>query len=174
MANYRVNVGNVYEKVSYNGNLVNKSKVTIVEVNEDEVVGRTASKKEVRASVLEVKQWKLLHYEKKAKEVVRKRLNDRNCVDVAIETVLRHGCGMSAKAIVEAMIAEGTFKFAETAKTPWNTVSSRLNTYINDTENPKVKHIANGGKKTKGLFYPSDYELPIEETAEAVAEATAE
>ena len=171
MANYRVNVGNVYEKVTYNGNLVNKSKVTIVEVNGDEVVGRTASKKEVRTTVLIVKQWKLLHYEKKVVEKVRKRLNSRKCVDVAIETVLNHNCGMSAKAIVEAMIAEGTFVFSEKASTPWNTVSSRLNTYINETENPLVKHIENGGKKTKGLFYPHNYELPKEEAETATAEA---
>jgi hypothetical protein len=171
MANYRINVGNVYERVVRNGNLVNKSKVTIVSVTDDEVVGRTASKKEVRASHAEVKTWKLLHYEKKVVAKGNKRLNDRNCVDVAIETILAHGCGMSAVAIVEAMKTEGTYKFKDTAKTPQNTVSSRLNSYINETENPKIKHIANGGKHTKGLFYPADYELPTE-TAEAVVEPT--
>lgn len=166
MANYRINVGNVYEKTVRNGNLVNKSKVTIKEVNGDEVVGVTASKKEVRATVDEVKTWKLLSYVKKAVAKVAKRLNAKSCVEVAIETIIAHNCGMSAKAIVEAMKAEGTFKFKETAKTPENSVSSRLNTYINDTDNPKVKHIANGGKHTKGLFYPADYELPTEEAVE--------
>ena len=169
MANYKVNVGNVYEKIVRNGNLLNKSKVTIKEVDGDNVVGVTASKKEVRATVDEVKTWKLLTYVKKTVAKVSKRLNERTCVEVAIETVIAHNCGMSAKAIVEAMKAEGTFKFKETAKTPENTVSSRLNTYINDTENPRVKHIANGGKHTKGLFYPADYELPTEEAVPAEA-----
>ena len=168
MANYRINVGNVYERIVRNGNLINKSKVTITAVNEDEVVGVTASKKEVKASPIEVKTWKLIHYEKKAVDKAKKRLNERNLVDVAIETVLAHGEGMSAKAIVEALRTEGTYRFKDTAKTPWNTVSSRLNTYINETENPLIKHIENGGKHTKGVFYPSDYELP---KAEANAEA---
>ena len=160
MANYRINVGNVYERIVRNGNLVNKSKVTIKEVNDEGVIGVTASKKEVRATVEEVKSWKLLHYVKKAAQSGNKRLNERNCLDVAIETILAHNCGMSAKAIVEAMRTEGTYKFKDTAKTPHNTVASRLNTYINEAEEPKVKHIANGGKHTKGLFYPADFELP--------------
>ena len=172
MANYRVNVGNVYERTVRNGNLVTKSKVTITEVGEDGTVkGRTASKKEVATTVEEVKMWKLLHYEKKTAQKASKRLNKRNCVDVAIDTVIAHGVGMSAKEIVAAMREEGTYIFKDTAKTPENSVASRLNTYINEAENPLVKHIANGGKHTKGLFYPADFELPTEE---AVAEETTE
>ena len=171
MANYRINVGNVYERVTRNGNLVTKSKVTITEVTENGIVGQTASKKEVRATAEEVKMWKLLHYEKKVVQKANKRLNERNCVDVAIETILAHNCGMSAAAIVEAMKAEGTYKFKETAKTPANTVSSRLNSYINEAEEPKIKHIANMGKHTKGLFYPADFEVPTEEAVAETAEA---
>ena len=154
MANYSVNVGNVYEKLVRNGNLVNKSKVTITSVNGDDVVGMTASKKEIKADVSDVKMWKLLHYEKKATKVSNKRLNQKTAAEVAIETILSKQKPLTAKELVDFMKTEGTYKFSEKAKTPVNSISTRLNEYINETKNPKIKKL----EGERGKFVPFDFE----------------
>lgn len=164
MANYSINVGNEY--VRSMGAV--KQSVTVTAIDGENVTAVAKSGKEVKATFAEVKAWKLTHYAKKVVVKEKKRLNDRNLVDVAIDTILAHGCGMNAVDIHKAILAEGTYKFSPTAKTVPNTISSRLNSHINEAEQPKVKHIDNVGKGTKGMFYPIDYELPT--ATEVVAE----
>ena len=155
MANYKVNVGNVYEKLVKNGNLINKSKVTITKVDGDMIFGKTASKKEVKADVADVKMWKLLHYEKKTVIKTHKRLNQKTAAEVAIEMILEKNKPLTAKELVEMMKSEGTYIFSEKAKTPMNSVSTRLNQYINETVNPKIKKL----EGERGKFVPADFEV---------------
>ena len=65
---------------------------------------------------------------------------------------------MNAKQLVKAMIEDEAFFFKPTAKTPWNSVGTRLTTYMNNCEGEcRIKQLE------RGKFVHADY------VAEAVA-----
>lgn len=88
--------------------------------------------------------------------VANKRRNARPFVDVLIDTINASSVPMNAKELVEKVKADGTFVFSETAKTPWNSASSRLNTYLKNNADANFKVIA------RGKFARKDYEQPTE------------
>ena len=100
--------------------------------------------------------------EEKAKVNVAKKKNNCTCLEAAIQTLVKRNVPMTAKMLVKAMIEDGAFYFSETAKTPWNSVGTRLTTYMNNCEGEcRVKQIE------RGKFVHANYEEPIAETANA-------
>ena len=78
------------------------------------------------------------------------------CLEAAIQTLCRHNHPMNARQLVDAMIADGAFQFSPTARTPWNSVSTRLSTHINQCESEgrpcRIRRI------DRGIYAPADYE----------------
>lgn len=74
-----------------------------------------------------------------------KRLNNRPFVEVLIETICSSNVPMNAKQLVEKIKADGTYKFRDGVKTPWNSASTRLNTYMKEAgDNSKIKFASRG------------------------------
>lgn len=154
----------------------NKQFVTIIGINEDGTVNAVSKsgKQRFRTKLENVSKWELVKavevreapervatatpkVEVKADgtvEVVatRKRLNNRSFVDVLIDTINASDVPMTARELVEKVKAEGTFVFRETAKTPWNSASSRLNTYLKERDDANFKKVG------AGKFARKDYE----------------
>jgi len=84
--------------------------------------------------------------------VARKRLNERPFVEVLIDTINASNVPMTARELVDKVKADGTFKFKETAKTPWNSASSRLHTYLSNHTDANFKVVG------RGKFARKDYE----------------
>ena len=86
---------------------------------------------------------------------VEKRKNSITCLEAAIQTLIKHNVPMTAKMLVKAMIEDGAFFFSPTAKTPWNSVGTRLSTYMNNCEGEcRIK------QTERGKFVHADYEVP--------------
>ena len=153
----------------------NKQFVTIVSVNDDGTVNAVSKsgKQKFKTKIENVAKWTLTKAAtvREAPErvavapkkkvaiksdgtvaVVHKRLNDRPFVDVLIDTINASTVPMTARELVEKVKADGTFKFKETAKTPWNSASSRLNTYLKNHDDANFKVVA------RGKFARKDYE----------------
>ena len=93
----------------------------------------------------------------KAKVNAGKKKNSCTCLEAAIQTLIRRNVPMTAKMLVKAMIEDGAFYFSETAKTPWNSVGTRLSTYMNNCEGEcRIK------QTERGKFVHADYVAPIE------------
>lgn len=87
------------------------------------------------------------------KDNSKKRLNARPFVEILIDTIIANNKPMNAKQLVDKVKEDGSYKFKEGIKTPWNSASTRLNTYIREAgENSKIKFIA------RGVFVPKDYQ----------------
>ena len=111
-----------------------------------------------------IEKWELLKAvepavtEEVAEVKVEARKNSVTCLEAAIQTLVRHNVPMTAKMLVKAMIEDEAFFFKPTAKTPWNSVGTRLTTYMNNCEGEcRVKQIE------RGKFVHANY------VAEAVA-----
>ena len=79
-------------------------------------------------------------------------MNERPLVDVLVDTIKASGVPMTAKELVEKVKADGTYKFKETARTPWNSASSRLNTYIHKFgDGAEIKVVGRGKFANKGF-----------------------
>ena len=100
--------------------------------------------------------------EDKATVNVEKRKNSCTCLEAAIQTLIKHNVPMTAKMLVKAMIEDGAFYFSPTAKTPWNSVGTRLATYMNNCEGEcRIK------QTERGKYAHADYVPPVEETVNA-------
>jgi hypothetical protein len=148
-----------------------KQFVTITGINDDGTVSvvSKSGKQKFKTRIENVERWTLVKAavevrtapKRVAKSVningdgtvtVSKRLNERTLVDVLVDTIKASGKPMSARELVEKVKADGSYKFKETAKTPWNSASSRLNTYIHrQGESSEIKVIA------RGRFVNKDY-----------------
>jgi hypothetical protein len=92
---------------------------------------------------------------------VEKKKNNCTCLEAAIQTLIRRNVPMTAKMLVKAMVEDGAFHFSPTAKTPWNSVGTRLTTYMNNCEGEcRIK------QTERGKFVHSDYVAPIETETE--------
>ena len=76
------------------------------------------------------------------------------CVQAAIQTLREHNTPMNAKEIVDAMVKDHIYQFGPNAKTPNNSVSSRLTTYMKDCEANAKRCLV---KKIDGKFAFADY-----------------
>ena len=94
--------------------------------------------------------------EKKAEVSVEKRKNEITCLEAAIRTLIKHNVPMNAKQLVNAMKEDGIFHFKDTAKTPWNSVGTRIATYVNnciaDAVECRIKAVS------RGVYAHADYE----------------
>lgn len=168
----KIKVGNEYTRPLG----ATKQFVTIVGVNDDGTVNvvSKSGKQRFKTKVENVASWTLVKESavreapervvtSKKKDVAikadgtvevvsRKRLNDRPFVDVLIDTINASTVPMTARELVEKVKADGTFKFRETAKTPWNSASSRLNSYLHDHADANFKTVG------RGKFARKDYE----------------
>ena len=63
---------------------------------------------------------------------------DKTCRAAAIRILKKERRLMSAKEIVECIIRDNEYSFSLGAKTPWDSVASRLTTYINDCERDQI------------------------------------
>ena len=105
-----------------------------------------------------IAKWELLkaveptETEVKAEVKAEKRKNSITCLEAAIQTLIKHNVPMTAKMLVKAMIEDGVFFFSPTAKTPWNSVGTRLSTYMNNCEGEcRIK------QTERGKFAHADY-----------------
>ena len=100
--------------------------------------------------------------EEVAKVDVEKKKNNITCLEAAIQTLVKRNVPMTAKMLVKAMIEDGVFYFSPTAKTPWNSVGTRLSTYMNNCEGEcRIR------QTERGKFVHADYVEPIAETVNA-------
>ena len=168
----KIAVGNEYTRPLG----ANKQFVTIVGVNDDGTVNvvSKSGKQRFKTKIENVKHWTLIK-ENNVREaaervavapkkkvnikadgsvevVSHKRLNSRTFVEVLIDTIKASNAPMTARELVEKVKADGTFIFKETAKTPWNSASSRLNSYLKDHEDADFKVVS------RGKFARKDYE----------------
>lgn len=91
---------------------------------------------------------------------VEKKKNSITCLEAAIRTLVKRNVPMTAKQLVKAMIEDEAFFFSPTAKTPWNSVGTRLSTYMNNCEGEcRIKQIK------RGQFVHADYEVEEAVTA---------
>ena len=84
------------------------------------------------------------------------RLNSITGLEAAIQTLIRYNRPMNPKQIVEAMLADGIYRFTAKAKTPWNTIGSQLLSYVKSySKNPQDCRI----KCLKpGTYVPQNYQ----------------
>lgn len=165
-----VKVGNEYARPLG----ANKQFVTIVGINDDgtvQVVSKSG-KQRFKTKIENVDKWTLIKESEVAEAVervaevkkevainadgtvevvARKRLNARPFVDVLIDTIKASDVPMSARELVEKVKADGTFHFSPTAKTPWNSASSRLNTYLHNHDDADFKVVGRGKFARKDL-----------------------
>ena len=122
---------------------------------------KTKSGKVGTADETAIAKWELLKavepvetaIEPTAKVKVEKRKNTVTCLEAAIQTLIKHNVPMTAKMLVKAMIEDGAFYFSPTAKTPWNSVGTRLSTYMNNCEGEcRIK------QTERGKFVHAGYE----------------
>ena len=118
----------------------------------------TKSGKEGTADEATIAKWELLkaveptETEVKAEVKAEKRKNTVTCLEAAIQTLIKRNVPMTAKMLVKAMIEDGAFFFSPTAKTPWNSVGTRLSTYMNNCEGEcRIK------QTERGKFAHADY-----------------
>lgn len=147
-----------------------KQFVTIVGINDDGTVNvvSKSGKQKFKTRIENIERWTLVKeairtapIREVKKEVtinddgtvsVGKRLNERPLVDVLVDTIKASGIPMTAKELVEKVKADGTYKFKETARTPCNSASSRLNSYIHKLgDGAEIKVIARGKFARKDL-----------------------
>lgn len=171
--NKNIAVGNEYTRPLG----ANKQFVTIVGINDDGTVNvvSKSGKQRFKTKIEKVKQWTLVKASdvREAAERVavapkkkvnikadgtvevtaRKRLNERTFVEVLIDTINASNVPMTARELVEKVKADGTFRFKETAKTPWNSASSRLNSFLKNHEDANFKIVS------RGKFARKDYEV---------------
>ena len=160
-ANNNIYIGNVY---TFKCGAVNR-KATIIGFDEEtkKYQYATASGKMQSAEEDKIlKDWTLIAeaeekvLAKKAElvpMVETKRKNSITCLEAAIQTLVRRNVPMTAKELVRAMVADEAFFFSPKAKTPWNSVGTRLTTYMNNCEGDcRIKQIA------RGKFVHADYE----------------
>ena len=108
-----------------------------------------------------LKRWELVKVAENAVDIVKKdvnveaRKNEITCLEAAIRTLVKRNVPMTAKELVKAMKEDDVFFFKPTAKTPWNSVGTRLSTYINkcldNGEECRVK------QTERGKFAHKDY-----------------
>ena len=110
-----------------------------------------------------IAKWELLEeaveetaVEEKAVVNVERKKNACTCLEAAIQTLVKRNVPMTAKQLVKAMIEDEAFFFSPTAKTPWNSVGTRLSTYMNNCDGDcRIKQIK------RGLFAHADYEEAV-------------
>lgn len=108
-----------------------------------------------------IEKWELLKQAEvkeveKEKEKVAKKKNNCTCLEAAIQTLIKRNVPMSAKELVKAMVEDGAFYFSPTAKTPWNSVGTRLTTYMKNCDWDGVE--CRVKQTERGRFAHKDYE----------------
>ena len=99
-----------------------------------------------------VNKWQLIKVNENVRQAperinnVHHRLNKKKFIDVLIETLNNNLRPMTARELVEKINEDGTFSFKESAKTPWNSASSRLNTYLKEKGNQSEIRMYSRGK----------------------------
>ena len=130
----------------------------------------TKSGKRFTATDEAISKWELLKEAETAEAVevaekpkadkAKRAKNATTCLDAAIATLAKHGVPMNAKTLVKTMIADGAFAFSSYAKTPWNSVGTRLATYLKQCaengEECRIKQVS------RGMYATADYEAEEE------------
>lgn len=80
------------------------------------------------------------------KEKIRKRLNSVSLKDVCINILRHENKPMTATEIYKVIQEKELFKFSEKAKTPVNTIHSRIREYMNKNSDSKIKYSTEKGK----------------------------
>ena len=165
MKKHNVNVGNEYRRTL--GCVKQNVKVVGFDAEADKFkpfIIETKGGKRFTADEKTIKKWELLKAvevetelnTKKAVKTVEHRKNAITCLEAAIQTLIRRNVPMNAKELVTAMKEDGAFVFKDTAKTPWNSVGTRLATYMNNCEGEcRIKCVS------RGKYAHADYE-PVE------------